>query len=307
MKKPFIIKLLFVFLIIVSLSGFITSPVALLLGFLFTLFFKSQFVKFTQSAIQYALKIAIIGLGFGMVITETIQTGKEGFTITILTIVVTLLLGWLLTRILKIDLKLGYLVSSGTAICGGSAIAAVAPVIRAKPEMISIALGIVFLLNSVALFVFPFLGHLLNLSQYQFGLWSAVAIHDTSSVVGAALTFGDEALRVATTVKLARALWIIPVSLVSMLLFKNKSGKMKIPWFIFLFIIAILINSVFELPQMVTQGITLGSKRLLIATLFLVGTTLSIKDLRETGIKPLILGIGLWVAISVLSLIFILV
>lgn len=307
MKKPFLFKILFVLLILISLSGYISSPVALLMGFVFTLLFNQHCLQFTQVAIQYALKISIIGLGFSMFLTETIQTGKDGFTITVLTILTTLLLGWGLTRILKIDLKLGYLISSGTSICGGSAIAAVAPVIRAKPEMISIALGVVFLLNSVALLIFPWLGHLFELSQYQFGMWAAVAIHDTSSVVGAALTYGEEALRIATTVKLARALWIIPISLISMLLFKSKSGKIKIPWFIVLFLIAILINSYYELPQMLTFAIATASKRLLIATLFLVGTTLSIKDLRETGVKPLLLGIGLWIAISAFSLVYILV
>lgn len=307
MKKPFLFKILFVLLILISLSGYISSPVALLMGFVFTLLFNQHCLQFTQVAIQYALKISIIGLGFSMFLTETIQTGKDGLTLTILTIIATLLLGWGLTRVLKIDLKLGYLISSGTSICGGSAIAAVAPVIRAKPEMISIALGVVFLLNSIALIIFPWLGHLFELSQYQFGMWAAVAIHDTSSVVGAALTYGEEALRIATTVKLARALWIIPISLISMLLFKSKSGKIKIPWFIVLFLIAILINSYYELPQMLTFAIATASKRLLIATLFLVGTTLSIKDLRETGVKPLLLGIGLWIAISAFSLVYILV
>lgn len=305
MKNPILVKVLFALLILVCLSGFISSPIALILGFLFTLFFGQPFEKFTHTSIQYLLKISIVGLGFGMFLMETLKTGKEGLVITVLTIFGTLILGWILTKAFKIDKHLGYLISAGTSICGGSAIAAVAPVIQAKPKTISVALGVVFLLNSIALFVFPGVGHLLSMTQHEFGLWAAVAIHDTSSVVGAALTYGDEALRVATTVKLARTLWIIPVSLISMFLFKNKEGKIKIPWFILLFIIAILINSYFELPLMLTGFITGASKRLLIVTLFLVGSTLSVQDLRKTGARPFVLGVTLWICISVFSLLFI--
>lgn len=306
MKCKVIIQVLFVLAITLCLSGYISSPIALALGFFFTLFLGQPFEKFTQLGIQYLLKISVVGLGFGMFLMETLKTGKEGLVLTILTIFSTLTLGWLLARLLKIDKHLGHLISSGTSICGGSAIAAVAPVIRAKPKIISISLGVVFLLNSVALFIFPGIGHAFNLSQHQFGLWAAVAIHDTSSVVGAALNYGEEALRVATTVKLARTLWIIPVSLISMLLFKTKDGKIKIPWFILFFIGAILLNSYLNLPEVLTHGITDIAKRLLIVTLFLVGTTLSVRDIRNTGFKPFMLGIILWVFISVGSLIFIL-
>ncbi|TVZ26886.1 putative integral membrane protein (TIGR00698 family) [Gillisia sp. Hel_I_86] len=297
---------LFALLIIVCLSGYISSPMALILGFLYTLIFNKPFEKHSAKSIQYLLKISVVGLGFGMFLMETLKTGKEGLTLTILSISTTLIIGYFLAKILKIDKKLGHLISSGTAICGGSAIAAISPVIKANPKIISLSLGVVFLLNSIGLFIFPAIGHYFNMTQHQFGLWAAVAIHDTSSVVGAALEYGSEALRIATIVKLARTLWIIPVSLISMVLFKNKEDKIKIPWFILFFIIAILLNTYLDLPTIFTQTITGISKRLLIVTLFLVGTTLSIQDMKQTGIKPFLLAIILWIVISVGSLLFIL-
>ena len=201
--------------------------------------------------------------------------------------------------------RTSHLLSSGTAICGGSAIAAVAPVIDATEKDMSISLGVVFLLNSVALIIFPFLGGILELTQHQFGLWAAIAIHDTSSVVGAAYAFGDEALKIATTVKLARALWIIPLSFVSLYLFKGKGKSVKIPWFMFLFIIAILMNTYLVIPISLTSGITSISKSLLVLTLFLIGAGLSVEKIKSAGIKPMVLGVSLWVAISVLSLLVI--
>ncbi len=297
--------LIYFCIVIVSVMGMVNSATALLLGFVFSLFFRNPFKTNTHKAIQYFLKIAVVGLGFGMFIKETWATGKAGFGLTLYSIVLTVGLGLLMSRILNIDLKLGHLITSGTSICGGSAIAAISPVIKANGKLISMALGIVFLLNSVALLVFPGIGHLLHLSQEQFGLWCAVAIHDTSSVVGAALDYGEEALRIATTVKLSRTLWIIPMSIFSMFLFKSKGEKIKFPYFILLFIIAIVVNSFHVLPSSTTETIVLFSKRLLVLTLFLVGTTISIKDLRATGIKPMLLAIGLWVFISTFSLIYI--
>lgn len=255
--------------------------------------------------ISYLLKIAVVGLGFGVFIKETIATSKESLALTFYSIFLTVTIGIVLTRAFKIDKKLGHLITSGTSICGGSAIAAIAPVIKAKSEIISIALGIIFLLNSIALLVFPPLGHLFQLTQQQFGLWCAIAIHDTSSVVGAALSYGDEALRIATTVKLSRTLWIIPLSIFSMFLFKSKGKKIKIPYFILLFIAAIFINSSGVIPEQVTGGIVFISKRLLVLTLFLVGSTISIKDLKTTGIKPIILALSLWIFIAIFSLVYI--
>lgn len=298
--------ILFIMLILLGLSGWINSATALVLGFAFTLVFGKQFEQFTSQTVKRLLKISIVGLGFGMFLEETLQTGKDGFLITFLSIVLTLVIGFFLTKVLKLDKKLGYLISSGTSICGGSAIAATSAVIKANPKIISVALGVVFFLNAIALFIFPGIGHFFNLSQYDFGLWAAIAIHDTSSVVGAALDYGEEALKVATTVKLARTLWIIPVAILSMFLFKEKDSKIKIPWFILFFILAILINTYINLPETLTSTITTLAKRLLVVTLFLVGTSLSFKDLKETGWKPFILGVSLWVCISIFALVFIL-
>lgn len=299
-------KIIFFILASLTLIGIVNSPIALVLGFAFTVIFNNPFSSESKRAIHYLLKIAVVGLGFGMFIKETLATSEEGLILTIFSIFLTVGLGLLLSRLLKIDLKLGHLITSGTAICGGSAIAAISPVIKAKSKTISIALGIVFLLNSMALFVFPAVGHYLQLTQEQFGLWCAIAIHDTSSVVGAALGYGDEALRIATTVKLSRTLWIIPLSIFSMFLFKTKGEKIKIPYFIILFIVAILINSTHILPTALTTTIVMVSKRLLLLTLFLVGATISIKDLKTTGIKPFILAVSLWVFISIFSLCYIL-
>ncbi|MFD2541175.1 YeiH family protein [Lacinutrix gracilariae] len=304
--KALFSKITYFFIIAIALLGVINSPTALVLGFVFTLLFKNPYVAYSQKAFQLFLKISVVGLGFGMYINETIETSKDGLVLTMLSIFLTLTLGYFLARILKLDLKLGHLITSGTAICGGSAIAAISPVIKAKSKTISIALGIVFLLNAIALFVFPTVGHLLHLTQQQFGLWCAIAIHDTSSVVGAALGYGDEALRIATTVKLSRTLWIIPLSIFSMFLFKTKGEKIKIPYFIILFIIAIIINSYAVFPVSVTSLIVLLAKRLLVLTLFLVGSSISVKDIKASGAKPFLFAVILWVFISVFTLLYIL-
>ncbi|MFZ0490927.1 MAG: putative sulfate exporter family transporter [Salegentibacter sp.] len=306
MKNPVVQKTLFLCGILLAFSGSISSPEALLLGFVLTLLAGQPFPELTQKATKSLLKISVVGLGFGMYITETLQTGKEALGLTIFTIVSTLCLGWLLAKLLKIESDIAHLIASGTSICGGSAIAAVSSVIQAKPKSISVSLGVIFFLNSMALFIFPVVGHYLHMNQHQFGLWAAVAIHDTSSVVGAAMSYGEEALKVATTVKLARSLWIIPVSLLSVFLFKKRNGKIKIPWFILLFVLAILLNSYLQLPLVLTKSITGISKRLLIVTLFLVGSSLSPEDIRKTGWKPFLLGIGLWVFISIGALLYIL-
>lgn len=299
-------KVIFIIILLLCLLGVLNSPLALLTGFIFTILFGNPFLKQSQKGIQYLLKIAVVGLGFGMSLIETLETSLEGLSLTTLSIFLTVVLGLLVGKYMQLDKKLSHLITSGTTICGGSAIAAVSPIIKAEPKTISIALGIVFFLNSVALFIFPGLGHYFNLSQSDFGLWCAVAIHDTSSVVGAALQYGEEALLIATTVKLSRTLWIIPLSIFSMFLFKNKTDKIKIPWFILGFIVAILINSYDLIPNNWSTNIVFVSKRLLILTLFLVGTTLSIKQLKETGLKPFLFAVVLWVFISSLSLLYIL-
>ncbi|HBL79283.1 MAG: putative sulfate exporter family transporter [Flavobacteriaceae bacterium] len=301
-----LVKVLFIICMVLCILGYVSSPVALVGGFLFSYFLGHPFLTLNSKAVNWLLKIAVVGLGFGMNLKETLAAGQDGFLLTVFSISATLILGYFLGRLLKMNKKSSHLISSGTAICGGSAIAAVSPVINASEKDISISLGVIFLLNSIALIVFPPLGHLLDLNQHQFGLWCAIAIHDTSSVVGAAYTFGEEALKVATTVKLARALWIIPLSLLSVFLFKGKEKSVKVPYFIFLFILAIILNSYLPIPEILTTGITSISKSLLVLTLFLIGAGLSMDKIKSAGWKPMILGFSLWVFISVSAILVIL-
>jgi uncharacterized integral membrane protein (TIGR00698 family) len=305
-KNETLVKVLFVICMVLCILGYVSSPVALVGGFLFSYFLGHPFLTLNSKAVNWLLKIAVVGLGFGMNLKETLAAGQDGFLLTVFSISITLILGYFLGRALKMNRKSSHLISSGTAICGGSAIAAVSPVINASEKDISISLGVIFLLNSIALIVFPPIGHLLEMTQHQFGLWCAIAIHDTSSVVGAAYTFGDEALKVATTVKLARALWIIPLSLLSVFLFKGKGKSVKVPYFIFLFILAIVLNSYLAIPDELTNGITRVSKSLLVLTLFLIGAGLSMKKIKSAGWKPMILGVSLWIFISIASILVIL-
>ena len=212
---------------------------------------------------------------------------------------------WLAAR-MGLGRTLGHLIASGTAICGGSAIAAVAPVSRARPADISVALGVVFILNSLALLIFPVIGHWLHMTQQQFGLWAAIAIHDTSSVVGASAAYGREALEIATTVKLGRALWIIPLSLVSALIFKSESKKISLPWFIGVFVLAMLANSFIPQVSLFNEEVVWLARRGLVITLFLIGSTMTLSLCRSVGSKPFIYGVMLWVMISVGSLLAIL-
>ncbi|MGG5577267.1 YeiH family protein [Myroides sp. C15-4] len=299
-------KLILIGLAVLSLFPFISSATALVLGIIYAQIFENPYSKQTKKATGLLLKVAVVGLGFGMNVYSALAAGKDGFVLTIFSIFLTLILGFGIGKLLKIDKKISYLVSSGTAICGGSAIAAVSPVIDADEKQISVALGIVFILNSVALLIFPPIGHALGLSQVDFGLWSAIAIHDTSSVVGAAAKYGDEALEVATTVKLARALWVIPVAFLSTMLFKNKGSKVKIPYFIGLFILAMLANSYIPFIQPLGPYIVELSKAALTLTLFLIGTSLSFRTVKNVGAKPFIEGVLLWIFISVSSLAYIL-
>lgn len=264
--------------------------------------FGNPFVHFNHKAITYLLQFSVIGLGFGMNATSALSAGKEGFLLTIFSIFSTLILGTFLGKWLKTDKKTSHLISCGTAICGGSAIAAISPVIKSNENQTSIALGVIFILNSVALFAFPFIGHQLDLSQKEFGLWCAIAIHDTSSVVGAANKYGAEALQIATTVKLARALWIIPISLLTAAIFKNQSQKIKIPYFIGLFILAMLFNSYVPATAIIAPHILGIAKIGLTVTLFLIGATLNINTLKAVGVKPLLQGVFLWIFIAALSL-----
>ncbi|MGL6127287.1 YeiH family protein [Chryseobacterium artocarpi] len=298
-------KIIFIGLAILCLTPMISSPIALALGFILAVFMGNPFEKQLHQYIHLLLQISIVGLGFGLKLDEALHAGKTGLMLTVVSIVTVMLLGYVLGRIFKLERPLSYLLSAGTAICGGSAIAAVAPIIKPSTKQISLALAIVFTLNSIALFIYPAIGHLLNLSQEQFGLWCAVGIHDTSSVVGAASKYGNEALKIATTVKLARALWIIPVSLITMFIFKSKDSKIKIPWFIGYFIIAILLNTYFPFMDQFSTTITSVAKSGLNLTLFFIGSTLSLQTLKSIGFKPLLTAVILWVVISVGSLLYI--
>lgn len=297
-----LVKITFILVATSCFLPFTTGPLALIGGFLFTHFIGNPFHHINRKAVNWLLKISVVGLGFGMNIQETLSAGKDGLLLTIGSIVIILIAGYIIGNLLKLEKEPVHLISSGTAICGGSAIATIAPIINASEKDISISLGVVFLLNSIALLIFPPIGHFFDLTQHQFGLWCAIAIHDTSSVVGSALAYGSEALKVATTVKLARALWIIPLSILTLFLFKGKNSTIKIPWFIFFFIIAILLNSYFSLPEIMTTSITNISKSLLVLTLFLVGAGLSFEKIKTAGWKPMLLGISLWSMISILSL-----
>jgi len=285
---------------------FMDPPLALLLGFIIAQTIENPFEKWNSAATNWLLKSSIVLLGFGMNLHKAFEAGKTGFIFTIFSIVITLIVGWLLGKRLGVDSKTSFLISSGTAICGGSAIAAVSPILQANEKQMSVSLGTVFILNSIALLLFPVIGHLLNMSEHQFGLWAAVAIHDTSSVVGAASKYGQESLQVATTVKLARALYIIPLSLLTAYFYKSGNSKIKIPYFIGLFIITMVIGTYFPAFNSTYSILVILAKKGLTITLFLIGSSLSIKKLKSVGVKPLMQGIGLWIFISIISLISVL-
>jgi uncharacterized integral membrane protein (TIGR00698 family) len=301
MTKNLVGKVLFVLLIVASF--FFTPAIALFVGILFSLIIGNPYPKLAKKASKYMLQISVVGLGFGMNIHESLQAGKEGMIYTIISVIGVMILGVFIGKMLNINRKNSYLISSGTAICGGSAIAAVAPVIDADDNDTSLALITIFVLNAIALFIFPMIGEALELTQQQFGTWAAIAIHDTSSVVGAGAAYGDEALKVATTIKLTRALWIIPLAFISAFVFRTKGKRATIPWFIILFVVAMLINTYLPLPQLLTENVTYLAKKLLTITLFLIGAGLSVSALKKVGVKPLLLGVILWVVISVATLI----
>ena len=289
------------------LSCWCTPPVMLFLGLAYALICGQGYPSFNKKMSKMLLQYSVVGLGFGMNLHESLASGKEGMTFTIISVIGTLAIGMLIGRkLLKVDRETSYLISSGTAICGGSAIAAVGPGIKAKPANMSVALAVVFVLNAIALFIFPSIGHWLELSQQQFGTWAAIAIHDTSSVVGAGAAYGEEALEVATTIKLTRALWIIPLALATSLIFKSKDSKITIPWFILYFIIAILLNTfVLDSVPQVGTAVSGIARRFLTLTMFFIGASLSMDVLRAVGIRPLIQGVLLWIVISVGSLLYI--
>lgn len=308
--KEKIAKIAFVVLILAACCPCVASWMALMAGIVYAFIFGGPaFPKFAKKTQKYLLQGCVVGLGFGMNLQAALASGKDGMMFTIISVAAVMILGFIVGKILKVDTKTSYLVSSGTAICGGSAIAAVAPVVDADDKQMSVSLGTIFVLNALALLIFPPLGHYLELSNQQFGEWAAIAIHDTSSVVGAAAAYSDESLQVAAMVKCTRALWILPLALVTMLFFRKNSGKGKldvIPWFIFLFAIAMVINTylfpAIGVPSAVGTTIVTIAKRGFAITLFLIGTGLSKAALQKCGAKPFIQGVILWAAIGVGSL-----
>ncbi len=297
---------IFVSALILCLTPVIDPPMALLLGLVLAQIVGNPFLKYNSIATKWLLKTSVVGLGFGINIQQALEVGKSGLIFTVFSISLTLVAGWLLGKWYKVDKKTSFLISSGTAICGGSAIAAVSPIVKADEKQMSVALGTIFILNSIALLLFPSIGHWLNMTQHQFGLWCAIAIHDTSSVVGAAAKYGHEALQIATTVKLERTLWIIPLSLITLLFVKNGNKKLSIPYFIGLYIIAMIISSYF--PQFNDQYIDIVNiaKKGLTVTLFLIGSGISYSTLKSVGLKPLLQGVSLWILISIISVVIIL-
>ena len=291
-------------------GSWVTPLVALFLGLAFALTFGQAYPKFNKKASKYLLQYSVVGLGFGMNLQASLQSGKEGMAFTVISVVGTMLIGWFIGRkLMKVDRNTSYLISSGTAICGGSAIAAVGPVVKAKDAEMSVALGTIFILNAIALFIFPAIGHALGMTQQDFGTWAAIAIHDTSSVVGAGQAYGEEALQIATTIKLTRALWIIPLALVSSVIFKSKGQRISIPWFIFFFVLAMVFNTYILEPSATGQAIghfVNGiARKSLTVTLFFIGASLSLDVLKTVGVKPLIQGILLWIVISLSTLAYI--
>lgn len=301
-----IIYIAVIALILLPLPITITAPIALLCGLIYAFIFENPWPKFNKKTSKYLLQVAVVCLGFNMNLHKSLESGSEGMLFTIVSVIGVMLLGVGLGYLYHCNRKTAYLISSGTAICGGSAIAAVGPVIKANENEMAVSLGTIFILNSIALFVFPPIGHLLDMTQQQFGTWAAIAIHDTSSVVGAGESYGHEALEVATLIKLTRALWIIPLALVTMFIFRDKSSKISIPWFIFIFIAAMLVNTYVALPEAFVSTMVWIAKRGMVLTLFFIGASLSLKSIKQVGVRPLLQALTLWVVISLTSLIVVL-
>ncbi len=282
---------------------FMSPAVALFIGLVFSLvgLRHDSIHKYTSKILQ----ASIVLMGFGMSLATVISSSKTGFIETLISVTAVMLLGILLGKLFKVEKNITLLISAGTAICGGSAIAAVAPILNSKSYQNSFALIVVFVLNAVALVLFPLIGHQLGLSQETFGNWAAIAIHDTSSVVGAGAIYGEKALEVATTVKLIRALWIIPLSLVIAFINNGTDKKsIKFPWFILLFVLAIVFANLFPGFQTSYEHFNWLGKRGMVVALFLIGSNITVSDIKKSGPRSFALGIILWAVISVGSLFF---
>jgi len=287
--------------LICAASGFLSPPVALVLGLAFGLTVTHPYQADSSDLARFLLKASVVALGFAMNLHEVLRAGRSGFVYTAVSIAFAMTLGLLLGRAFKVQKTASYLITVGTAICGGSAIAAVAPVIDASDEEIAVSMGTVFILNSIALLIFPAIGWRLHLSQEQFGLWSALAIHDTSSVVGATARYGAVALVVGTTVKLVRALWIVPLAIGTAAAKKTK-GQVQWPWFILFFCLAAVVNTYFPSLARFTSSLSTLGRLGLTATLYLIGTSISRATIREVGLRPFLQGVVLWIIVGCFSL-----
>lgn len=293
---------LFAGLFLFCLTPYASPPLALALGLALALSVGHPFREHNGRAVKYLLQASVVGLGFGMNFRAVLAAGTAGAGYTAITIAATLAAGLLAGRLLGVGRKTSALISAGTAVCGGSAIAALAPILDADEHEISVALGTVFILNAAALFLFPPLGHAAGLTQTQFGLWAAIAIHDTSSVVGAAARYGGEALEFATTVKLARALWIVPLALAAALLVGKKNARISVPYFIFAFLLASALATALPAPGGLFSGLSYAARKGLTLTLFLIGAGLSREAVRQVGLRPVLQGVALWFVVAAGSL-----
>jgi len=301
---PEISKVLFILAFLVAASGLVSPPVALAAGIVLGLSFTHPYPSASGTFARILLQAAVVALGFGMNLHDVVKAGRSGFLYTALGISFALAVGLALGKLFDVRGNSSYLITAGTAICGGSAIAAVGPILHADEEEMAVSLGTIFILNSIALLIFPLIGGLLHLSQSQFGLWAALAIHDTSSVVGATARYGAQALVIGTTVKLARALWIVPLALATAALTRSRA-RVRVPWFILLFCFAAVMNTYFPSLRTFTRALFSLGKLGLTATLFLIGTGISRSTLREVGWRPMLQGVVLWMVVGVATLYFI--
>ena len=297
-------RILFIAGLVAAASGHLSPPFALALGITYGFSFDHPYHAKARQGSKLLLQLSVVGLGFGMNLQEVVRVGRSGFLYTAGSITIALCLGWVLGKLLRVKPTTSYLISTGTAICGGSAIAAISPITEADEEEIAVSMGTIFILNSVALLLFPFIGTELHMSQTQFGLWSALAIHDTSSVIGAAAKFGALALAVGTTVKLARALWIVPLSIGTAAIMKS-NARIRWPWFILFFCLAAVANTYIHSLQPVYPWLKQLGLLGLTVTLYLIGSGLSMKTIRQVGARPLLQGISLWIVVATGSLVLI--
>lgn len=311
---PTLAKIIFVFAFALSFAGLLSPPIALTIGILFGLSFPHPYINESRGIARALLQSSVVALGFGMNLHEVLKAGRSGFVYTALGISFALLAGLALGKVLQVRGNSSFLITTGTAICGGSAIAAVGPILQANEEEMAVSLGTIFILNSIALLIFPPIGNALHLSQSQFGLWAALAIHDTSSVVGAATKFGPQALVIGTTVKLARALWIVPLALATAALMRRRSKKegggssslrIQFPWFIAFFVLAAVLNTYLPAVERPAKWLYTLGRLGLTSTLFLIGSGISRATLKEVGWRPLLLGVLLWLGVGLMSLYFI--